>query len=179
MDCDPPPATSGGASAHRYRRCLRRKHAARVNATPDLPRLVGGRSHPTSCPVDTPMMIPVRAGSCAVLLLFLTIAHANAHPHVWVTIHSEVLYSEEGAMTGVRHAWTFDDMFSAYALQGISHARKGQYTRAELASLAEVNVTSLKEYAFFTYVRADEKKLKFAEPVDYWLEYKNPSLILH
>jgi len=46
-------------------------------------------------------------------------------------------------MTGVRHAWTFDDMFSAYALQGISHAKKGQYSRAELASLAEVNMTSL------------------------------------
>ena len=56
-------------------------------------------------------------------------------------------------MTGVRHAWTFDDMFSAYALQGISHAKKGQYSRAELASLAEVNMTSLWEYDYFTYAR--------------------------
>jgi ABC-type uncharacterized transport system substrate-binding protein len=40
-------------------------------------------------------------------------------------------------MTGVRHAWTFDDMFSAYALQGISRAKKGQYTREELAPLAQ------------------------------------------
>jgi ABC-type uncharacterized transport system substrate-binding protein len=67
----------------------------------------------------------------------------HAHLHVWVTIHSDILYSADGTMTGVRHAWTFDDMFSAYALQGISHAKKGQYSRAELASLAEVNMTSL------------------------------------
>jgi ABC-type uncharacterized transport system substrate-binding protein len=115
----------------------------------------------------------------AALLLSLSIARADAHPHVWVTIHSEVLYSAEGAMTGVRHAWTFDDMFSAYALQGTSHAKKGQYTREELASLAEVNVTSLKEYDFFTYARADSKKLKFSDPTDYWLEYKNAALTLH
>lgn len=116
---------------------------------------------------------------CAVLLLCLFADRAEAHPHVWVTFHSEVLYTADGSMTGVRHAWTFDDMFSAYALQGISHAKKGQYTRDELASLAQTNVESLKEYAYFTYARADGKKLKFAEPADYWLEYKNAALTLH
>jgi ABC-type uncharacterized transport system substrate-binding protein len=120
-----------------------------------------------------------RAGTLAGLLLFLSIARADAHPHVWVTFHSEVIYSAEGAMTGVRHAWTFDDMFSTYALQGISHAKKGQYTREELASLAKVNVTSLKEYDYFTYARADGKKLKFSDATDYWLEYKNAALTLH
>jgi ABC-type uncharacterized transport system substrate-binding protein len=117
--------------------------------------------------------------SCAILLLLLCVNRADAHPHVWVTFQSEVLYTADGSMTGVRHAWTFDDMFSAYALQGISHARKGQYTREELASLTQVNVDSLKEYGYFTYARADGKKLKFSDPVDYWLEYKNAALTLH
>ncbi len=44
---------------------------------------------------------------------------AQAHPHVWITASSELLYAPDGAITGVRHAWTFDDMFSTYALQGI------------------------------------------------------------
>jgi ABC-type uncharacterized transport system substrate-binding protein len=90
-----------------------------------------------------------------------------------------VLYTADDTMTGVRHAWTFDDMFSAYALQGISHARNGQYTRDELGSLAQTNVDSLKEYDYFAYARGDGKKLKFADPVDYWLEYKNGTLTLH
>ena len=120
-----------------------------------------------------------RSGACAVLLLSLSVARAQAHPHVWVTLHSEVLYAADGAMTGVRHAWTFDDMFSAYALQGIPHAKKGQYTREELASLAHVNVTSLKEYGYFTYARADGKKLKFSDATDYWLEHTNAALTLH
>jgi ABC-type uncharacterized transport system substrate-binding protein len=118
--------------------------------------------------------------SCAILLVVLSsVNRAEAHPHVWVTFHSEVLYAADGTMTGVRHAWTFDDMFSAYALQGISHAKKGQYTREELAPLAQVNVESLKEYGYFTFARADGKKVKFSEPVDYWLEYKNAALTLH
>jgi len=117
--------------------------------------------------------------SYAILLLSIFVNRAEAHPHVWVTFHSEVLYAADGNMTGVRHAWTFDDMFSAYALQGISHAKKGQYTREELASLAQTNVDSLKEYDYFTYARADGKKLKFANPIDYWREYKNAVLTLH
>ena len=115
----------------------------------------------------------------AALILLLSLGSAQAHPHVWVTFHSELIYAADGTMTGVRHAWTFDDMFSAYALQGITHAKKGQYSREELASLAQTNVDSLKEYAYFTYARADGKKLKFADPADYYLEYKNAALTLH
>ena len=124
-------------------------------------------------------MIKRTCCACAIFLLLLCVNRAEAHPHVWVTFHSELIYAADGTMTGVRHAWTFDDMFSAYALQGISHARKGQYAREELASLAQTNVESLKEYDYFTYARADGKKLKFTDPVDYWLEYKGGALTLH
>jgi ABC-type uncharacterized transport system substrate-binding protein len=112
-------------------------------------------------------------------MLWLIVGRAEAHPHVWVTFHSELLYAADGSMTGIRHAWTFDDMFSAYALQGMPHAKKGQYTREELAPLAQTNVDSLKEYGYFTFARADGKKLKFSDPVDYWLEYRSPALVLH
>ena len=49
----------------------------------------------------------------------LTAGAAQAHPHVWVTMTEELLYAPDGSVTGVRHAWTFDDMFSAFATQGI------------------------------------------------------------
>src|SRR5579871_6984087 len=89
-----------------------------------------------------------RSIRCVTLILCLIGGSAKAHPHVWVTFHSELLYAADGNMLGVRHAWTFDDMFSAYALQGMPHAKKGQYSREELASLAQTNVDSLKEYFY-------------------------------
>ena len=86
-------------------------------------------------------------------------------------------------VTGVRHAWTFDDMFSAFATQGLEQKTKGQFTREELASLAKVNVESLQEYAYFTYVKVNGKRQKDAlsDPVDYYLEYdpKETVLTLH
>jgi ABC-type uncharacterized transport system substrate-binding protein len=104
---------------------------------------------------------------------------ALAHPHVWVTMQSEVVYAADGTVTGVRHAWTFDDMFSAFATQGIESKKKGAFTREELAPLAEVNVTSLKEFDFFTNGKVDGKKAQFSDPVDYYLEYKDNLLVLH
>jgi ABC-type uncharacterized transport system substrate-binding protein len=104
---------------------------------------------------------------------------AQAHPHVWITASSELIYAPDGSITGVRHAWTFDDMFSTYALQGIETKTKGVYSREELAPLAQTNVESLKEYGFFTYAKADGKKEKFREPVDYFLEYRDTALTLH
>jgi ABC-type uncharacterized transport system substrate-binding protein len=108
---------------------------------------------------------------------------AQAHPHVWVTASTELVYAADGALTAVRHAWTFDDMFSSYALQGIETKTKGIYSRDELAPLAQTNVESLKEFGFFTFARAGDgtsrKKQKFEEPVDYYLEHKDGALILH
>jgi ABC-type uncharacterized transport system substrate-binding protein len=115
----------------------------------------------------------------AAAALALSAGTAQAHPHVWVTAASELIFATDGSITGVRHAWTFDDMFSTYALQGIVTRKKGVYSRDELAPLAQTNMESLKEFGFFTFVKADSKKEKFAEPIDYYLEYKNATLVLH
>jgi ABC-type uncharacterized transport system substrate-binding protein len=104
---------------------------------------------------------------------------AEAHPHVWIKARSELIYAPDGSITGVRHAWTFDDMFSTYALQGIETKVKGTFSREELAPLAQTNVESLKEYAYFTFAKADGKKERFLEPVDYFLEYSDAALTLH
>ena len=104
---------------------------------------------------------------------------AQAHPHVWITSTSELIYAPDGSISGVRHAWTFDDMFSTYALQGIETKTKGVYSREELGPLAQTNVESLKEFAYFTFARVDGKKEKFLEPVDYFLDYKDTVLTLH
>jgi ABC-type uncharacterized transport system substrate-binding protein len=105
---------------------------------------------------------------------------AHAHPHVWVTMTSEVVYAPDGAATGIRHAWAFDDMFSAFATQGLDSKEKGKFSREELAPLAKVNIESLKEYDYFTYAMADGKKAEMTDPLpDYWLDYQDQVLTLH
>jgi ABC-type uncharacterized transport system substrate-binding protein len=118
-----------------------------------------------------------------ILLALLSLALsgvARAHPHVWVTMHTDLVYGPDGTITGVRHAWAFDDMFSAFATQGLESKEKGKFTRQELAPLAKVNVESLKEFDYFTYATADGKKAELAEPApDYWLDYADQVLTLN
>jgi ABC-type uncharacterized transport system substrate-binding protein len=121
----------------------------------------------------------MRRIATAIFFLFALAIPAFAHPHVWVTIRSEIVYAPDGSIAAVRHAWTFDDMFSAFATQGFPQQTKGTFTREELAPLAEVNVTSLKEYSYFTFGKIDGGKIEFADPKDYWLEYKDAALTLH
>jgi len=120
----------------------------------------------------------IRLFCCCILATLALLAPAQAHPHVWVTIKSEVVYAD-GVATGVRHAWTFDDMFSTFATQGLESKEKGRFTREELAPLAQVNVESLKEYDYFTLARANGKKSEFKPPEDYWLEFNDGLLTLH
>lgn len=69
------------------------------------------------------------AGLALAASVVLGTAAAEAHPHVWIVAKSELIYAPDGTITGVRHAWTFDDMFSTYALQGIETKVKGAYSR--------------------------------------------------
>jgi ABC-type uncharacterized transport system substrate-binding protein len=126
-------------------------------------------------------MIPriLKALALAVLALPLAISAARAHPHVYVTMKSEIVYDAQGRMTGIRHHWTFDDMFSSYATQGLEQKQKGVFTREELQPLAEVNITSMKEFEYFTEGKMNGQKVEFGAPTDYFLELKDQLLTLH
>lgn len=104
---------------------------------------------------------------------------AAAHPHVWVTMKSELVYDAEGRLSAVKQAWTFDDAFTAFALQGMEKEKDGSYSDKVLKPLAEVNVTSLKEYDYFVVGKSATAKLAFTDPVDYFLTYKDEQLTLH
>lgn len=104
---------------------------------------------------------------------------AFAHPHVLVTGKSELVFGKDGLVTAVRYAWTFDELFSEYATQGLDKNKDGVLSRDELAELAKVNVESLKEFEYFTVGKSGPGKLEFGEPVDYYLEHKDKALTLH
>jgi ABC-type uncharacterized transport system substrate-binding protein len=105
-----------------------------------------------------------------------------AHPHVWATVRSEIEFGSDHHITGIRHAWTFDEFYTAMAVEGLDTNKDGVYSKDELAPLAKVNVESLQEFDYFTYVHfegEDDKPLKLKPPVDYWIDYDKSVLTLH
>lgn len=103
---------------------------------------------------------------------------AAAHPHVFITFETTVLY-EKGTFVGVKHKWTFDEFYTAMAIEGLDKNKDGVYDREELAELAKVNIDGLKDFAYFTHPALAGKELAVGEARDYWLEHKDGLLSLH
>lgn len=119
----------------------------------------------------------VGAGSAAALAAILAgTGPALAHPHVFVTAREQVVFAPDGKITGIKAAWTFDDMYSAFAIQGLGDADK-ILTRADLQPLAKTNVDSLAEFGWFTVAKAGGKPVAFSDPVDYWIDENAAKLI--
>src|SRR5262247_4194069 len=125
-------------------------------------------------------MHPLLTGLLAFAAMLASAGNAAAHPHVFVTMVSELVHNSDGTVKAIKHAWTFDDMFSVFATQGLEEKKKGEFTRAELAPLAKSNVESLKDFDYFTIAKANGRAADLAAPApDYYLEFKNQVLTLH
>jgi ABC-type uncharacterized transport system substrate-binding protein len=111
---------------------------------------------------------------CALALLAAPVAFA--HPHVWVAVRGEVVFSPDGKVAGVRHAWEFDEMYSAFAVQGLGKNGKPP-TREELAPLAKTNIESLAEFDYFTFAKQNNVKLKFSAPTDVSLDADEKKIV--
>jgi ABC-type uncharacterized transport system substrate-binding protein len=101
---------------------------------------------------------------------------AAAHPHVWVAVRSEVVFDADGKIKGVRHAWTFDEMYSAFAVQGLGKDGRPP-SREELAPIAKTNVESLAEFEYFTFAKHNNAKVNFGPPQDFWLEADEKKIV--
>jgi ABC-type uncharacterized transport system substrate-binding protein len=115
------------------------------------------------------------------LILLATLMAATpafAHPHMWVTYELTVDY-DKGTVSGVDHVWTFDDAYTAMALEGLDKNNDGKYDQSELAELLKVNMDGLKDFNYFTVAKLGSAELSFSPPTAAHLEYTNGILRLY
>ncbi|MEM7226474.1 MAG: DUF1007 family protein [Pseudomonadota bacterium] len=79
----------------------------------------------------------------------------RAHPHAWIDLRGALLFNEAGQATGLRVNWLFDEFYTIFALDGLETDGEGRPTPQALRSLAELNVTSLADYDYFTKLTLD------------------------
>lgn len=116
---------------------------------------------------------------CLAALAGVSSQPAQAHPHVAVTVRTVVVTDAAGVITALRHAWTFDDAFSAFSTTGLDKNKDGKFDREELAELAQVNVESLSEYEYFSFLKKGRAASKFGGVKDYYLSHDGKALTLH
>jgi len=101
---------------------------------------------------------------------------AAAHPHVWVTVRSQIEFNAEGKVDAVTHDWVFDEMYSSFATQGL--AKPGDLVKREtFAPLAKDNAKNLADIGYFTTLKLDGKAVEFAPVTDYWMEERPDHLV--
>jgi ABC-type uncharacterized transport system substrate-binding protein len=123
-------------------------------------------------------LCPPSRAVLAALFLILPAGLASAHPHVWVTMETDVVFGPNQEITGFRHKWTFDDMYAAFALNGLDTNGDGVYREEELKPLGQTNVEALKEFDYFTYPMIGQTRLPLKEPSEYRIDYKDKLLTL-
>lgn len=112
--------------------------------------------------------------------LFLAGAEtASAHPHVLVSVRTVAVINDQGEVEALKHAWKFDDAFSTFSTQGLDKNGDGKLDREELTDLAKVNVESLNEYGYFSFIRRGKDQAEFGAVKDYWLSHDGKNLTLH
>jgi nickel/cobalt exporter len=121
----------------------------------------------------------ITAGLFAVAASLALSGAASAHPHVFVDARAEIVFDTTGRIEAVRNIWTFDEAFSSYATLNLDADGDGKLSDAELEPLAKVNVESLHEYAFFTYLTIGSRKAQFVDPTEYFLTYDGAQLTLY
>lgn len=98
---------------------------------------------------------PAVAAAVAAGWLVAASGPAAAHPHVWIDSTTRVLFDQGQRVVALEIEWRFDEFYSIFAIEGLDRNGDGRLEAAELRPLAELNIKSLEEYRYFTYVRID------------------------
>lgn len=105
------------------------------------------------------------AAVTALSLLSATPDRAAAHPHVWIDAAPEVIFDDAGRVVALKMRWTFDALYSSFALSGIDANKNKVADPDELAKLAKENTEALKDFKYFTLVRKNGQNVPFGAGV--------------
>ena len=91
----------------------------------------------------------------AVVAVGIAPTHAWAHPHEFVTMKIGIAFDDAGKIAGMRYNWTFDEFFSAYALEGQDNNKNGKVEREEMDAVLTEVIGNIKRIQYFTKFEAE------------------------
>lgn len=103
---------------------------------------------------------------------------SHAHPHVWITSKSDLVFNESGNVAAINVEWTFDEYYSVTAIEGLDTNKNGSVEPDELRGLTTQNITDLKPYRYFTQVEIDKKPAKYGDVTEFGSYFKNGALTM-
>jgi ABC-type uncharacterized transport system substrate-binding protein len=111
--------------------------------------------------------LSIKRCSIAAIASAAAALHASqsiAHPHVFAEANLEVSVDANGTVTGLRHVWRFDDLFSSTVLLEFDANADLQLDDSELDEVGSVIHESLAEFGYFQFVTADNRDVEMRAP---------------
>ena len=105
----------------------------------------------------------------AAALALVVAEPATAHPHVWVTVRSQLAFGTDGKITGLVQDWKFDEMYSTFAVQGLAKDG-GLASKDDFIPMATENTGSLVDVGFYTVLKIGGKPADFGKVTEFWMD---------
>lgn len=99
------------------------------------------------------------------LAVFAQAPEAGSHPHVFAEANLEVAVDADRNVTGLRHVWRFDDLFSSTVLLEFDRNADLKLDDTELEEVGSVIHESLAEFGYFQFVSLDGKDVEMEAPL--------------
>jgi ABC-type uncharacterized transport system substrate-binding protein len=87
------------------------------------------------------------------VLLTILAAPASAHPHLFATMQTAIMTTQDGKVSGLRIRWNFDETYTQFSLEGLDLNANGTFEAEEIKPLTDENIKSLLESKYFTVAR--------------------------
>ncbi|MGL4204549.1 MAG: DUF1007 family protein [Aeromonadaceae bacterium] len=90
---------------------------------------------------------------------------AEAHPHSWIDMQSELQIDEQQRLTALRLSWLFDEFYSATILDDAKAA--GHTVAQELQLFGHDTITNLAKENYLNRMTLDGQKVSFGQVSEY------------
>lgn len=126
----------------------------------------------------TPLRALALSAVAAAALLAAETMPARAHPHVWISATTDVVFNEDGKVIAIDISWEFDEFYSLTAVEGMDTDGNGAYESSELEPLARENITALEDFGYFTEIINGSETVKPAKVEEFQSTFKDGLLSL-
>ena len=85
------------------------------------------------------------------------ISTAEAHPHMWIDLKSEIIIQDQTMVSAIYQEWLFDDFFSASLIEEASQNPKG--LKVGIKAVVKEILDNLGPHDYFTLINVDGEKV--------------------
>lgn len=97
------------------------------------------------------------------VLCLALMGQLQAHPHVWIDLRVNPKFDAEGQLIALQQSWRFDPFYSLLLIEELEKGGPAEELEERIDQLALEVVRNLENFDFFTRLRVEGRRQRFAE----------------